>query len=227
MVLRNFFLLIILFGSLTYGQNITSNNQLYVVSNYGVVKNIPEGQLRTFYAKGSPYHSDDFKNGKIINTETLKEENARLRYDILYDRIQIRIGNTSKYRFLPKRKDIAYVIGGSKFIYGEYQNEKGKKISGYFEEIYINDNLKLLGVHKVDIIPAKLAVTGYEKPKKAELVQEKHYYIMDLDGKVKEVKLKKNNIRNVLNHREVDDYLDSNKIKNENDLIRLLEILNS
>jgi len=170
---------------------------------------------------GSPYYENDFIIGTVIDKD--RKVNMLMRYNAVEDMVVLKPDvTTGKEYVLPKIKSINYKIGNYTYFVDELSTEKGK-LEAYFARFYQGKKGVLVGQPKADFIPAKPASTAYGEDKPAKITVEMVYYISVDGAPFKEVRLKEKDLEDLFKGDKMEDYLDDNKIKTEQDVVSLLK----
>ena len=170
---------------------------------------------------GSPYYEEEFMMGTVIDKD--RKVNMLMRYNALEDMVVLKPdASTGKEYVLPKIKSINYKIGNYTYFIDELNTEDGK-LEAYFARFYQGENSDFVGQPVADYTPAKAATTGYGEDKPAKIKVDMVYYISVDGAPFKEVRLKEKDLEDLFKGDKMEDYLDDNKIKTEQDVVSLLK----
>ncbi|MFV8281175.1 hypothetical protein ACNKXS_06500 [Christiangramia marina] len=170
---------------------------------------------------GSAYYEQDFMMGTVIDKD--RRVNLLMRYNAVEDVVVLKPDiTTGKEYVLPKIKSIKYKIGNYTYFIDELNTEDGK-LEAYFARFYQGDKSDFVGQPVADYTPAKAASTAYGEDKQAKLSVDMVYYISVDGAPFKEVRLKEKDLEDLFKGDKMEDYLDDNKIKTEQDVVSLLK----
>ncbi|MCB7480513.1 hypothetical protein [Christiangramia sediminis] len=210
-------LFVVAFGleSTSQEQGVTGSDLLIDYTKYIDYENNQNSK----YILGSIYLNDDFVEGKIINTETNEFQLAFLRYNALEDLVEIKLTKDSKIQVLPKVDNLEYHFEDHSIVFNEIETTKGDVINGYFIEYFSKDDL---------VFVAKPILTGKEErfsihDDNLKLFLDYDYYVQKKEN-VEEVRLAKSNFEKYFSDKDkMEPYFKNNKIKNESDVVAMLQ----
>jgi hypothetical protein len=188
------------------------------------LKNLDQDQ--SFYSTlaGSPYMEDDFVRGEII-IDGKKNQPAFLKYNVAKDQIEIKANPLQKEVFvLPRNNRFSFQLDNYTYYYGNITTRKSGYIQGYLMKFYEGNDVKFIAKPVLDIEPAKVAETSYDKSKPATMGVKKEYYI-SVDGKpFEKIILRERILRKKLKNSEtLKDYYDDHRINSEDEVVDLLK----
>lgn len=215
------FLILFFVSILTFGQVSGGIND---GMNYGFTL-IPTIEKDSEEVEGSPYYTQDFIRGTVKIQEKDPLE-AYLKYNVAEERIEIKTHLESPRTYqLPAGSDAEFIIESEKFVLDKITAEKGS-VFGYFVELQTGDKYRLLKKPIAHFREGEKAKTGYGNDKPATITIEDEYYIVPKSGMAINVRAKSKDLKKAFGSKEVEDYLDNNKMKSEDDLIRFVGFLN-
>ena len=174
--------------------------------------------------EGTPYLQENFEKG-ILQLEKKNPLHVFLRYDVSTEQIEIKTDlNIEDIYVLPAGQHAVYTIGSNTFKYGTVHYE-GKKIQGYFVELFEGETYRLLIKYRTEISEAVKAKTSYHRDIPAEIKIEEDLYIVGKDGKAYKVRAKNRDLRDIFDSPEAKKYLSDNKVRSTEDLIKFLAFL--
>ena len=193
-------------------------------SNYGFTL-IPTIDNRSEEVEGSPYYTNDFIRG-TVKMEEKESMEVYLKYNVAEERIEIKTNLESPRTYqLPAGSDAEFIIDSQKFVLDKISSDKGP-VFGYFVELQAGDKYRLLKKPIAHLREGEKAKTGYGKDKPASITIEEEYYIVPKSGLAKNVRAKTKDLKRVFDSKEVEVYLDNNKMRSEEDLIQFVGFLN-
>ena len=175
--------------------------------------------------EGSPYLTEDYKPGVAVieGKEPLK---VFIRYNVSAEQMELKLKPENEEVYvIPFNQQASFKITDNIFYFDQIKVEEDY-ITGYFAEYFKGENYRLLGKHKTKLIPGSSAKTGYEKDKPALLKVEEDLYVVDKEGRAKEVKPKNRHLKKIFDTPEVKNFLSENKVKSKEDLIAFVAFLN-
>lgn len=180
-----------------------------------------------FSYDGSPYLSDQFRNGDIILENGTVFKDIPLRYNAYYDLFEYTIkGN--EYALDKSKKYSQFRIDEQTFIYKSYLFNSTEK-EGYLE-IVSKGNYSLYRIYKVVLKEAE-EEGAYKEATRARFVHQKPDYLIGKgDDKIFSIRNKKELLKSFNKLTEpLKKYSGDKKIKlkNEEDYLQLVEFLNS
>lgn len=152
------FLLLVAFTLL----NAEVRAQINDSANHGLMLLTTKKNENMNSVQGSPYLDGDFQRGTVMidGKEPLV---VFLRYNVLQEKIEIKTDFSSEDIYiLPLSRQTIYYMGKYKIKYEELSHD-GKKVNGYFIELFNGDNMRLLEKATVKLSEPVKARTGYEK----------------------------------------------------------------
>lgn len=214
------FSLLCLINFTLQGQNIAAD---YVMMR-DQLKNIDQDQ--TFYSTlaGSPYMEEDFVRGKII-IEGEKNQPAYLKYNVAKDQIEIKANPIQQEVFvLPRNNRYEFKLNNYTYFYGNITTSKNGYVQGYLMKFYDGNDVKFIAKPKLEIEPAKVAETSYDRSKPASMEVQIEYYI-SVDGKpFEKINLRERFLRRRLKKtKALEEYYDNHRINSESEVIDLLK----
>lgn len=189
----------------------------YIRNNTVGKNNLPKDII------GSPYIDESFKQGTVKISQEISE-NKLLRYNAYTDDVEF-LGDNNTAMLVPKTLDVEAKINGK--TYKVFENPATNALNYFL--VKNKGTLKLLVKNTKTIQEAVKAETGYQQDKPARFIDVVTYFIAT-DDKLKEVRIKEKDILNTLtDYPEAAKFIKENKlkIKNEDDLIVLLNHLNN
>lgn len=190
------------------------------------LNNSTSGGLNTIPSniEGTPYLTEDFQNGRIY-VENNTPYAARLRYNAYQDEIQVQNGEGITSLF--KRESLWAELGVKTFKYFRYQTNSGIA-NGYFVELNPGSTRLLKRCEKV-FREAQEASSSYSQDKPARFDDVVSYYLLHNQNPAQKVRLRKNDILEILGSEEAEAYVKKKKLKlkSEEAVIELLYYLNA
>lgn len=173
---------------------------------------------------GSPYFEEMFSPG-IINEVGGKSQNAYFRYNVKEDQVEVKVSpNQSETYILPRQQKFIYNLKDYSYILGTFNVENVGLIKGFVAKYYQSDRVTFIGKPFVTISQAQAAKTGYQKATPASLSVGINYYFGVEDNKLQEVNIKEKDFQKILpESKEMKQYFKDNKIKNIDDVIKMIE----
>jgi hypothetical protein len=221
-IMKRYFLILLIFfvGRQGFGQVINDSG------NHSLMLLTTKENARMNSVEGSPYLHEEFRYGTatIQGKEPLK---VFMRYNVDQEQIEIKTDIKSEDIYvLPKDEKTLYEIGPEALVFDQISHN-GKRIFGYFIEHFKGKNLRLLEKPVASLTEAVKAKTGYDRDRPAKIVIEEEFYVVNMNGKVKNVRLKHRDIKKTFNSPFAKKYLSNNKIRSEEDLISFVVYLDA
>lgn len=204
-----------------YGQSTMDEYRNILLRSHNV-----ETETRYEDVDGHPFSDKDMKEGEIHLTSGRVVDNLQMRYNWYTSQMEI-LEDESVYS-LPKSAEIDFVIiAGIKYVPFYYHN----LIAGYAVEVY-SDECSLYRKEEVILIPGEEPVSSYDEYKPPRFFTSKpEYFLICAQGSLTRLEESKRNIINQLEpfDDELKDFVKEEKLrlKDEFDLIRLIEFYNS
>lgn len=183
--------------------------------------------------EGSPYQSNFFAPGKLYYGDELAGD-IYYRYNAYNEEVEIKQQNLEEepIRGLGKDKKIRLVAKGKQMSFKTFIDKKGNTKNGYLTLLSDGDYKLYRHLH-ITFKEAKKAENSLTKGSPAKFSQFTEYYIEGPDGKrINQVELSNKKLLSLLSGDQkssLASYIKENKvkIKNEQDLIKVLNFLNS
>ena len=174
---------------------------------------------------GSPFLNENFEKG-VINMEGKEPLVAKMRYNVLEERIEIKLdqAGSDEIFMLPKRETTIYQFGGDQFYIKRIITEGGP-VFGYFIPLFTGTNVELLKKYSLNVSEAQAAKTGYDEDKPAKMSIEEKYYVRLPNKEFQEVEISTRKLRKDFEDVLESKYFKNNKIKTEEDLVALVKEL--
>lgn len=174
--------------------------------------------------EGSPYFEDQFLPG-IIEEKNGNKQNAYFRYNVKTDEVEVKAGpSQTKVFILPRQEKFVYKLKNYSYVLGTYNILNEGIIKGFAASYYESDKLRFIAKPFAKISEAQPAKTAYEKATPAALYIAVKYYLSVNGEQFQEVKLKEKDFKNLLKESpKFNEYLKDNKIKEIEDVVKLLE----
>ncbi|WP_339657177.1 hypothetical protein [uncultured Maribacter sp.] len=184
--------------------------------------------------QGSPYLSDTF----LPTTMFYGDENMGnifYRYNALNEEIEIKKSNSEEAQIqsLSRDKKINIVANGKKMSFKTFTTSKNNTVNGYLTTIINGKNYDLYKRNYVKYTEGKAATNSFVKAVPSRFSQFTEYYFQK-DGidRMDEIKLKNGQLLKLIDDSKKADlkqFLKDNdlNIKNEKDLIKVFDFLNS
>lgn len=174
---------------------------------------------------GSPFLNENFQAG-VIKMKGKEPLDAKMRYNVLEERIEIRLDQTGSDEIfmLPKRETTVYQFGGDQFHIEEIKTEGGP-VFGYFSPLFSGAKVELLKKYTLTVSEAQAAKTGYDEDKPAKMSIEEKYYVRLPNKEFQEVEISNRKLRKDFGDVLESKYFKNNKIKTEEDLVALVKEL--
>ncbi|GAA4273977.1 hypothetical protein GCM10022258_32710 [Aquimarina gracilis] len=175
---------------------------------------------------GSPYLSEKFSPGKILDELTGKSEAVFLRYNIYNDEFEVKYDVSSENIVgLKKGSTLVAQLGDDKFYYKAFVNHKNEQKLGYLKEVYNSKNVVILKDYYQKLRLPKPAKTSLEKDIPAKLSNHQSYYLKTDKGTLIKIEMNRKKIANSFpNHQnEIKSFIKEKKLRfnDEKDLLQL------
>jgi len=224
--MKNFLLTVLFFYTyLGFSQNeinnyVTLRDQLKVYNENGQKIN---GKL-----DGSPYLTEDFSKGKILQ-KGKEDVDVFFRYNVLQDIVEIKQKPSQNEIFiLPRTENFEFKLPGYSFFFKKIITNEGEVISGYHIKYYQSEDILFIGEPKSKITAAQSATTSYEKDKPSKIVINMDYYVSLNGNPLTEIRLKERDFKNILpSSKEMKQYFSDHKIKDIEDVKRMFNYYES
>ncbi len=180
--------------------------------------------------KGTPYQTEDFQTGSLLNESTVIFPDVALRYNALNDEFQIKSSlneSNKNIQAVMKKTDLYVKVGDAIYTYllpsGEVGGYYNVLVEGTKKSIYKKLSKKFVeGAQSVNMM------TGNHPNR---LVDETKYYLVSEDGTIEELPNSKNRRLKLIaakDYKSFKKYAKSNdlNVKSEEDLIKLVEYYN-
>jgi hypothetical protein len=184
--------------------------------------------------QGSPYVSNDFQPTAMF----YKQENMGAiyyRYNALNEEVEIKNNNVEDEtpKSLFRDKEVSILVNGKKMAFKTFVTSKNKTINGYLTQLNEDSVYDLYKRISVKFTEGKPAPNSFVKAVPARFSQFTEYYFQkDGVNRIDEIPLKNGKLLKLLEgdlREKLKVYLKENNlnIKNEADLIRVFEFINS
>lgn len=181
----------------------------------------------TLHLSGTVYLNNEFSKGKIKDTEKAIWQEAWLRYNVLEDLVEVKLDLNAKAKVLPKLPHLEYQFEDYTLTFKSLEMASGEKIEGYLLEYFTNEGISFFAKpqleaqrienHRDHSYAPNFGKRGYE------LSVSNTYYIKK-EGQIHEIALQNKDFKILFqNKREVETFLEKNKIKTVEDVIRFLQ----
>ncbi|WP_339610022.1 hypothetical protein [uncultured Planktosalinus sp.] len=180
--------------------------------------------------KGSPYLTDEFQKGSLLNESSVMFPDVALRYNALNDEFQVKNSiyeSNDNILAVMKKTDVYVKIGDAIYTYllpsGETGGYYNVLVEGAKKSIYKKLSKKFVeGAQSVNMM------TGNHPNR---LVDETKYYLVDSNGTIEELPNSKNRKLKLIakkNYKEFKKYAKSNDLNanDDEDLIKLVKYYN-
>ena len=186
------------------------------------------GQISGKEIEGTPYYTEEFLEGVIIK-EGFEDQNAYFRFNVLKDIVEIKVKkNHSEIFILPRVEDFVFDLEDYSLIFKTLITQEGDVVTGYYFNYFENDNIMFIAKPKSKITAEKKAETSYEKDKPSKIVINMEYYISFNGDPLTEVRIKEKDFKKLLDDSpELSIYFKENKVKEIEDVVKLLEFYDS
>ena len=170
---------------------------------------------------GSPYVEKDFIQATVSDDKGRKQK-LLVKYNALEDVVLVKANATDTESYvLPKLRSIEYSLSGYTYVIDGIDTEDGY-LESYLLEYYDDGNIRFVGYPNVKSTPGRES-TGYQSAKPASIDVTIDHYI-SVDGKeFQYIKLKEKHLEKIFDNDTAEDYLDENKIKDEQDVVNFLK----
>ncbi|RZS98840.1 hypothetical protein [Aquimarina brevivitae] len=129
--------------------------------------------------KGSPFYTEQFLPGTLVDNLTGKVAEVFLRYNVYSDIFEVKydLNSSESFGFIQK-PGLDCIMDGTKFIYTSFKNHKNVSQSGYLQQINkFDSDITLLKRNYQKLHMPKPAKTSLEKDVPAKLSNHQEYYI--------------------------------------------------
>jgi len=178
-------------------------------------------------AKGSPYEDKNFKIGKIFSDDNESTMAVMMRYNILFDEIEIKNEVEGEVKIVNKDSNIKASMGTDRYI---YLPEDNLPIGGYFKILNFSKPYRIYKKLTTKYVEGEEAETVYSMEKKPSFPLKVTYYLADANNNLKELPNGKSKILKMLpgKEKELKNYIKTNKLnlKEEKDLAKLIDYFN-
>ena len=207
---------------------------------YGSAQEIPgdyislNDELRTYGSTddvnvkmaGSPYINEKFLPGKIV-VDGKQYQDVFLRFNALDDVMEIKVKpNDDEIFILPRTEKYSFQQDNQTYYLKDIITEEGEMLSGYIIKYYQDPKTLFIGKPVSKTKAAKAADTGYDRAQPAKVDTYVHYYISKNGDPVKRVKLREKDFRKIFKGEEMKEYFADNKVKEIEDVVKMLEFYN-
>lgn len=181
--------------------------------------------------KGSPYESEAFTSGKIVDELNDNSLDCYIRYNAYTDEVEVKEFPTST-KISTMSKDIGIYSTTNNKIYRRlsFTTKAGKSYNRVSIELVSGKGIRLFKMIKKEFIPEKKAETSYQPDLPAKFKTEVLYFLKKEDGYFK---LKLSNKKLVKSfpdkQKEMQAFIKKNRlnVKNEPDLIKVFNHYNT
>ncbi|MFC6861195.1 hypothetical protein [Zunongwangia atlantica] len=225
--MKRIFLLVMLFSMMgSFAQS--SSYNLGVNYNAGIpYRNIGNKVVADVDFEGSPYIEDTFVKGRILSDDEKNGREVFMRFNYVNNLVEIKLDeNQEKSSFIPRVSDIKYDFGNYRYVLKEVKDVKnGKTLDIYYIEFYNNedDKIKFIAYPELEIVDNSGYTTGYEK-RKPNIIKPNLKYFVQNGNKLTEIRLKAKDFKNLFSDKsKMESYFKENKIKDEQDVVAMLE----
>ena len=176
---------------------------------------------------GTVYLNNEFSKGKILDTEKATWQEAWLRYNVLEDLVEVKLDLDAEPKVLPKLPNLTYHFEDHNLAFKSLKKASGEKVEGYFLEYFTNDKISffakpLVSAQRIENHADHSYAPNFGK-RGYELGVANTYYIKK-EGQMHEIALQNRDIRILFsNKKEVKTFLEKNKIKTVEDVIKFLQ----
>lgn len=181
----------------------------------------------TLHLSGTVYLNNEFSKGKIQDTEKGTWQEAWLRYNALEDLVEVKLDLNAKAKVLPKLPQLEYQFEDYTLTFRSLEMASGEKLEGYLLEYFSNDEISFFAKpqlkaqinenHRDHSYAPNFGKRGYE------LSVDNTYYLKK-EGQMHEIALQKRDFKMLFpNEREVETFLEKNKIKTVEDVKKFLQ----
>lgn len=178
-------------------------------------------KIRSEYYTGSPYLTENFKEGKLISEG--KEVEGLFRYNVLSNEMEFRANEDAEIIALPTGGYTIYTSNGLEYIWENLFTEDGWK-KGYFIKYFTTNDLKFYGLPVISIRPAKKPASGYDDAKPVHYKVEIIFYLSNNNSRFNSVRIKNRDFQKLFDSDDrAEDYLNEHKLKEVFDVIKFLE----
>lgn len=175
---------------------------------------------------GSPYLYDNFLYGslQLKNKKFLK---VFLRYNVAYEEFEIKLGQeTDEVFVIPIENNVKYKIGGEEFFLDNlFAN--GDQLYGYFNELFNGNRYRLLRKPIAHVMDAVEAKNGFQDNEPAKIFVEFDYYLLDNDGGIKKLSLRKRKLKKEFKNDVAKRYLSNHEINTSEDLVNFISFMDN
>ena len=227
--MNNHSLLFVLFISITFSnaqQGINSLSSGGYDYAFLDLKNDDDSQI-----KGSKYLTENFNRAGISDFE---DKVFAVRYDVFNDQMEFQGGNNQIYIMSKddRARKITFLDTNNTYSIYDYISDENLTRSGYFVCLNLDSKYKILKKNKIVFIEEKASATGYDAPHPAtyKKTKDRHYISISNEPAIL-VDTNKKRFSSIFigQEKEVLGFIKKNKIKlsNDNDLLSLVEFMNT
>lgn len=174
--------------------------------------------------EGTPFLNPEFSEGAVL-VEGKEPLPVFIRYNVPQERMEIKLEKEDpKTYFLPLNEDTRYRIGREEYKLNKLQTD-GDVVFGYFNVLHPGKQAELLKKYVAEVEPAVKARTGYDEDRPAEIEIHEEYYILFPEGQTKKIELSHRKVRRAFESEEIRNYLEDNRIRDEEDLVAFVKFM--
>lgn len=174
---------------------------------------------------GHYYLDKEFMPGTIVVNEEDKSLDVLMRYNSLKDQVEIKLKTVKDSVYvLPSLDNVTYKMPAYTLKFHNFKTTKGKDVDGYFIHYYDGEEVQFIAKPMAYLQDEVEPRSGYDQYKPAHFSVKQFYYLVDENGRLKEVDLKERDFRKVLaKSREMKKYFSSHKVDSAEDVVEMLE----
>ncbi|MFW6327994.1 MAG: hypothetical protein ACOC2F_06735 [Bacteroidota bacterium] len=224
-----FFLFLSVLPSSAFSQSNIFRDLESFTDQYNFEKSETHALEGTSYNKieGSAYLDQDFIPGEVKLNDTTRFEEVPLRYNVYSDKMEFMTPQNYILEIDNSDANFTFYIGDQTFKNKNYlyNNEKQKGIL----ELLSDGEIKLYKKHRISFEPATKP-KGFQEAEPDRFEKEKDRYFISIEEERPQLVMRKKDLEKILKPHcpDIKDYIKSEriKVKNEKDLIKLIEHCN-
>ena len=211
-----YLLLILPFFSLAQSSNSINANDFRAIQEQQYVNLNSRGKVSLDNIDGSPFITDNFIKGKIIDTKKDIEIAARIKYNGYLDEFLIKLDDENQNFKLPRVERYEYLYKGKRFFI--LINDKLFKDTGnkYVVKLVNRPELKLYKQYKAKLNPGREARNSYDSGERPGFYRDDQFYIRIADNDLKRLNTERKNFAAQFpaNYRaDMEDFVYDKKLK--------------
>ena len=220
--MKNLFYLLLILPVLSLAQSsdALNSNDYRAIQEQQFANTNEQGKISLANIDGTPFITDEFVKGKIIDTKKDVEVPARLKYNAYLDKFLIQLDDENQNFKLPRTDRYEFEYTGKRFSILINEQLFDDTDNKYVVELVNRPEVKLYKLYQVELDPGRASSNSYDSGKKPSFNRNDKFYLKLPDQPIKKLETNRKSFASQFPaefRSDINDFIYDKKLKFKSD----------